>query len=311
MGKFILRRILSLIPTIMIIIFIVYFIMDMTPGNPGRLILGDRAPIEAIEQMNEELGYNDPLLVRYFRYMGEFVTGDLGESWKSGRDVIDEIAGRLPVTVTLAVGAMLISVIVGITLGIISAVRQYSLFDFSATVIAMLLASFPGFWIGMMLILLFALHLRWLPSFGAKSIQHFILPWITTACPYIASLMRMTRTSMLEVIRSDYIRTARSKGQKESVVILKHALQNSLLPVVTILGMNLGGLLGGTVTIETVFTLNGVGTMIIEAIRAKDVPVVTGATVMLSIFFSVIMLLVDILYAYIDPRIKSRYMKKK
>jgi len=311
MGKFILRRVLSLIPTIMIIIFIVYFIMDMTPGNPGRLILGDRAPIEAIEQMNEELGYNDPLLVRYFRYMGEFVTGDLGESWKSGRSVIEEIAGRLPVTVTLAVGAMIISVIVGITLGIISAVRQYSLFDFSATVVAMLLASFPGFWIGMMLILLFALHLRLLPSFGSKSIQHFILPWITTACPYIASLMRMTRTSMLEVIRSDYIRTARSKGQKESVVILKHALQNSLLPVVTILGMNLGGLLGGTVTIETVFTLNGVGTMIIEAIRAKDVPVVTGATVMLSIFFSVIMLLVDILYAYIDPRIKSRYMKKK
>lgn len=310
MSKYILKRLLTLIPTLLAVIFIVYFIMDLTPGDPGTLILGEQATKEEIAAKNEELGYNDPFLVRYVSYVGDLLHGDLGESWQSGRSVMGEILSRLPVTVTLAVGAILIGTVVGILVGILSAVKQYSFLDFSATAVAMALASFQGFWIGMMLILLFSLYLGWLPSFGGGDFRHYILPWITTACPFMASQLRMTRTSMLEVIRADYIRTARAKGQKESKIILRHALRNALLPVVTILGINFGALLGGTVTIETVFTLPGVGTLIIEAIRSKDVPVVTGATVMLACFVAVLMLIVDVLYAYIDPRIKSRYTRK-
>ena len=310
MSKYILKRLLTLIPTLLAVIFIVYFIMDLTPGDPGTLILGERASQEEIDAKNDELGYNKPLPVRYVNYVADLVHGDMGNSWKSGRPVMGEIIARLPVTVTLAVGAILIGTVIGILVGILSAVKQYSFLDFSATAIAMALASFPGFWIGMMLILLFSLYLGWLPSFGGGDLKHYILPWITTACPFLASQMRMTRTSMLEVIRMDYIRTARAKGQRESKIIMQHALRNALLPVVTILGINFGGLLGGTVTIETVFTLPGVGSLIIEAIRTKDVPIVTGATVMLASFFAILMLIVDVLYAYIDPRIKSRYERK-
>lgn len=310
MGKFLIRRILFLIPTLLVVIFIVNFIMGLTPSSPGVLILGENASKEAINQKNEELGYNDPFLVQYFRYVKNALKGDLGTSWKSDRKVTAEIMARLPVTITLAIGAVVIGAIVGVTLGVISAIKQYSFIDFGGTALAMILASFPGFWIGMMLIILFSLILGLLPSYGASSLKHFILPWITAACPFIASQLRMTRTSMLEVIRMDYIRTARAKGQKESKIISIHALRNALLPVVTILGIEFGALLGGTVTIETVFSLPGVGSLIIESIRMKDIPVVTGATIMLVIGFSILMIIVDVLYAYIDPRIKSRYVRK-
>lgn len=310
MLKYIAKRLLMLIPTLLAVVLIVLFIMDLTPGDPGTLILGERASREEIEAKNEELGYNDPFLMRYVNYIVDAVHGDLGNSWKTNRSVSGELMARLPVTVTLAIGAILIGTVIGTLVGILSAVKQYSFLDFTATAVAMALASFPGFWIGMMLILLFSLYLGLLPSFGAGDLKHFILPWVTTACPFLASQLRMTRTSMLEVIRMDYIRTARAKGQKESKIIIRHALRNALLPVITVLGINFGSLLGGTVTIETVFTLPGVGSLIIEAIRTKDVPLVTGATVMLASFTAILMLIVDVLYAYIDPRIKSRYMRK-
>lgn len=310
MKKFIFKRVLFLIPTLLVVIFIVNFIMALTPSSPGVLILGENASQEAIDLKNEELGYNDPFFIQYVRYIKNAVRGDLGTSWKSGRSVTSEIISRLPVTVTLALGAVIIGTVVGITLGIISAIKQYSFLDFCGTTLAMILASFPGFWIGMMLIILFSLMLGLLPSYGATTLKHFILPWITAACPFTASQLRMTRTSMLEVIRMDYIRTARAKGQKESKVITVHALRNALLPVVTLIGIEFGALLGGTVTIETIFTLPGVGSLIIESIRMKDIPVVIGSTIMLVIGFSIIMIVVDVLYAYIDPRIKSRYAGK-
>jgi peptide/nickel transport system permease protein len=299
-----------LIPMLLIIIFIVSFIMSLTPSDPGTLILGERAKPEAIREMNQKLGYNDPFLMRYARYVYRAAQGDLGNSWKTGVPVFQEVKRRFPATLTLAAGSVLIGLVTGITLGILSAVKQYSALDVMGTAYAMTLASFPGFWIGMMLIILFSLKLRWLPSFGIGSVKHYILPWFTTSCSFAASTLRMTRTSMLESIRMDYIRTARAKGQKESVIIVRHALRNALLPIVTIAGMSFGTLLGGTVTIESVFSIPGVGSLVIEAIRMKDIPVVVGATVTLATCFTLLMLCVDILYAFIDPRIKARYVKR-
>jgi peptide/nickel transport system permease protein len=295
---------------LLIVIFIVSFIMALTPSNPGILILGERADPAEIQKLNDALGYNDPFLVRYAKYVWNAAHGSLGNSWKSGNPVIVEITRRLPTTVTLAAGSILIGLMVGLPLGVVSAVKQYSPVDVTGTVFAMVLASFPAFWVGMMLVILFSLKLGLLPSFGGGDLKHFVLPWVTTSCAFIASQLRMTRTSMLEAIRMDYVRTARAKGQTERVVIMRHALRNALLPVVTILGMDFGSMLGGTVTIETVFSLPGVGSLVIEAIRMKDIPLVVGATVTLATSYTLIMLFVDILYAYIDPRIKARYIKR-
>ncbi len=310
MARYIVKRLLALIPTILIIVFVIYFILDLTPGDPGSLILGQNATAEAIAAKNEELGYNDPLLVRYVRYIFDLCRGDFGECWSRTGTVFDAVISRFPVTATLALGSTVIGVTVGMLFGILSAVKQYSVLDVGATTFAMFLSSFPAFWIGMMLIIMFALKLGWLPSYGAETLRHFILPWITCACCFVASTLRMTRTSLLEAIRMDYVRTARAKGQKESIVIFKHALRNALLPVITMMGMDFGGMLGGTVTIETVFSLPGVGTLILEGIRMKDVPLVTGSLVILAICFTSVMLIIDILYAFIDPQIKARYLKR-
>lgn len=309
MGKFILKRLLALIPTILIIVFVVYFILDLTPSSPGQLILGQMASEEAVEAKNIELGYDKPFLVRYVKYIIQLFQGDLGTSWVTGKGVLESVFARFPVTVTLSAGATVLGIVIGVLLGILAAVKQYSIFDAAGTTLAMILASFPAFWIGMMLVILFAQELGWLPSYGTGSVAHYILPWFTTACSFIASQLRMTRTSLLESIRMDYVRTARAKGQKESVVIYRHALRNALMPVVTMAGMNFGTLLGGTVTVETVFTLNGVGTLILTSIRSKDVPVVVGAIVILAICYTLVMLVVDILYGFIDPQVKARYIK--
>ena len=328
MGKFVLKRLLALIPTILIIVFVVYFILDLTPSDPGHLILGQMASEEAVAAKNAELGYDKPFTVRYAKYIWDLCHGSLGNSWLSGKGVFqvdgkvfpvqegsvvrvfETVMARFPVTVTLAAGATLIGVVIGVALGVLAAVKQYTFWDAMGTTLAMMLASFPAFWIGMMLILLFSLKLGWLPSYGTGTFKHFILPWFTTACSFIASQLRMTRTSLLECIRMDYVRTARAKGQKEGVVICRHALRNALMPVVTMVGMNFGVLLGGTVTMEAVFTLNGVGTLILTSIRSKDIPVVIGAIVILAVCYTLVMLVVDILYGFIDPQIKARYLKR-
>ncbi len=310
MGKYVLKRLLALIPTILIIVFVVYFIMELTPSDPGTLILGQNASAEAIAAKNAELGYNDPFFVRSFKYILNLCKGDLGVSWTNNKPVFDLVMARFPVTIILAAGATLIGVVFGVLLGVLAAVKQYSGWDIAGTSLAMILASFPAFWIGMMFIILFSLKLGWLPSYGTDSFKSYILPWFTTACGFVASQLRMTRTSMLECIRMDYIRTARAKGQKERIVIYRHALRNALLPVITIMGMNFGAMLGGTVTVETVFTLNGVGTLLLASIRSKDIPVVVGAIVIIAVCYTLVMLVVDIAYAFIDPQIKARYLKK-
>jgi peptide/nickel transport system permease protein len=309
MSKYVLQRVVLLIPTLFVIVFIVFSIMELTPSDPGTLLLGERASPEDIARKNEELGYNRPFLVRYMSYMSSAFRGDLGKSWRTGRPVFAMIVDRLPVTATLALGAVTVGLVVGVTIGVLSAVKQYSVLDISATTVAMALASFPGFWVGMVLIIIFSLWLRVLPSYGVGTIKHFVLPWLASSCTLVASMLRMTRTSMLESIRMDYIRTARAKGQTERLVIWRHALRNALLPLVTVAGLNIGVMLGGTVTVESVFSLHGVGSLVIEAIRSKDMPVVLGSTVTLATCFTLVMLVVDILYAFIDPRLRTRYVR--
>jgi peptide/nickel transport system permease protein len=293
------------------IVFIVYGIMCLTPGDPAQIILGNRASPEAIARTRAEMGFDKPFLARYVNYVVSAAAGDLGVSWRTKRPVFQVIVGRFPTTIKLSSLAVLIAIVVGVPLGILAAVKQYSVFDVVGTAMAMFMASIPGFWFGLMAIVLFSLKLGLLPSNGADSWRHFILPAVTLALPVAASLLRLTRATMLETIRQDYIRMARAKGQSEYKVIFVHALKNALLPVVTATGMEFGGLLGGVVTIETVFSINGVGTLIIDAIRMKDIPQVTGCAIFLAASFMVLMLFVDILYAYIDPRIKARYQKMR
>lgn len=310
MTRYIVRRILLLVPMLVAIIFIVFGIMALTPGDPAQLILGNRASADAIAKLHSDMGFDKPFLVRFGNYVLAAAHGDLGQSWRTGRPVFQMVMGRFPTTIKLATAAIALAILIGVPLGILAAVKQYSIFDVIGTTIAMFMASIPGFWFGLMAILFFALQMGWLPSNGADSWRHYILPAATLAIPVAASLLRLTRTTMLETIRQDYIRTARAKGQLEWKVVFHHALKNALLPVVTATGMEFGGLLGGVVTIETVFSINGVGMLIIDAIRMKDIPQVTGCAIFLAASFMVLMLFVDILYAYIDPRIKARYQRQ-
>jgi len=308
-SKYILKRVLIVFPTLFAIIFIVFGIMNLTPGDPALIILGQQARPEAIEKLNHELGFDRPFPVRYGNYVVKLVQGDMGKSYINGRPVFGEITSRFSTTIKLSTVAILLSVLIGVPLGVLAAVKQYSVYDIMGTSAAMFMASMPGFWFGLIAILLFALKLGWLPSNGVDTWRGYILPAFTLAIPVSASLLRMTRTTMLETIRQDYIRTARAKGQSERKVIFHHALKNALLPVVTVAGMEFGWLLGGAVVIETVFSINGVGKLIIDAIRMKDIPMVTGCALFLAFLFMMVMLIVDIIYAYIDPRIRARYQK--
>ena len=308
MTRYVVKRLLYMIPVLLGVAFLVFTILSLTPGDPGSIILGITAKPEDIAALNAQFGYDKPFLVRFVNYIGDILLHfDLGTSYATRQPVIDSILARFPNTLVLAVLSMCLSSILGISMGIFSAVRQYSVMDHVVVVVALVFASMPGFWLGLMLLILFSLRLGWLPSFGATSFRHFILPTITVAMPSAAGLLRLTRSTMLETIRKEYIRTARAKGASNRRVIWKHALRNALLPVVTTLGTGFGASLGGAIIAETVFAMPGMGTLMTTAIRQKDVPTVMSATLFLAVLFSLIILLVDILYAFIDPRIKSKY----
>ena len=243
MGRYIVKRLLLLIPVIFGVMFIVFTIMAMTPGTPAKMILGAQATPEEVAQLNEELGFNRPFLVRFVNYVVDALRGDFGESYNTQRPVFEEIIPRLPTTVTLAFLSVISSALVGIPIGIVSAVKQYSFIDGFTTTVALLLAGIPGFWLGMMLILLFAVQLGWLPANGIGTWKHYVLPTLTLCLTGSSVLIRVTRTMMLETIRQDYIRTARAKGAGEKRVIFGHALKNALLPVITSLGLKFGGML--------------------------------------------------------------------
>ena len=310
MGKFILKRLLYMIPVLVGVAFLVFTILSLTPGDPGTIILGITAKPEDIAALNAEFGYDKSFIVRFFIYLKDLVFHlNLGVSYQTREPVIYDIMARFPNTLLLTVFSMSLSAIIGISLGIISAVKQYSVLDNVCVVTALVFACIPGFWLGLILMMVFSLHLGWLPSHGADTLESFLLPTLTVSMSSAAGLLRLTRSAMLETIRQEYIRTAKAKGASKRRIIIRHALRNALMPVVTTLGTSFGASLGGAIIAETVFAMPGMGTLITTAIRQKDIPMVMGSTLFLAFLFSLIILLVDIMYALIDPRIMDKYKK--
>jgi peptide/nickel transport system permease protein len=288
--------------------FIVFSLIHFTPGDPAMIILGEQAQPEAIEQLREEMGLNDPFLVQYGRYVINVVTKlDFGRSYVSRREVFGEIIGQFPNTVKLAALAVAVAVFIGIPAGVIAATHQNKWIDNVTMFFSLLGVSMPIFWQGILLILVFSLTLQWLPSSGFNTWQQMILPSITLGSGSAAIIARMTRSSMLEVYRQDYVRTARSKGLRERIVVMRHALKNALIPIVTVIGLQFGFLLGGAVLTESIFGIPGLGRLMVNSIRTKDMMIIQGGVLLIAFTFSIINLFVDVLYAYLDPRIRSQY----
>lgn len=308
MYRYILKRLIMMIPVLLGVTFIIFTIMNSTPGDVATIILGPDAPIEAREQLNKDLGLDKPFFERFFKYINDALHGDFGRSYRTARPVFEEVFSRFPTTLKLSLLGIVTATTIGVSIGVLSAVKQYSIMDITSTVGAMFMAAVPTFWLGLMMMYLFSLKLGWLPSNGIGSVVHYIMPTVALMAPPSAEIMRLTRSTMLETIRQDYIRTARSKGTSERTIIFKHALKNALLPVITSAGLNFGMMLGGAVIIEAVFVLPGLGTLMVNSVRMKDTPVVMATVIMFSILFSFIMLVVDLIYAFIDPRIKGKYL---
>ncbi|GEN44358.1 ABC transporter permease [Alkalibacillus haloalkaliphilus] len=303
MTVYIIRRILQLIPVLLGVTVLVFLLMHLTPGNPAQLMAGENAPPEMVEQIENRLGLNDPLPVQYFDYVAGVVQGDLGTSMRYNTPVIDEVGPRFWVTIELALYATVLSIFLGLIAGIISAVRQYSIADVSIMIVALFGLSMPNFWLGLMLMQWFSINLGWFPPTGWGSPEQVLLPVITLGTAGAAIIARMTRSSMLEVISQDYIRTARAKGVKERIIIYKHALKNALIPVVTVVGLQFGALLAGAVLTEEVFAINGMGRLLVDSIMNRDFPVVQACILIISVVFVVVNLLVDISYKFLNKRI--------
>ncbi len=310
MGRYIRKRLLMLIPVIIGVSFLIYFIMDLAPGDVISQLAPDNATTEQIEMLRHQYGYDRSVFYRYMVYMSGLIRGDLGTSYLTGKPVWEMFIQRLPATLALSMGAVIVSIIISIPLGIFSAIHNGSLGDNTAMVVALLGLSMPNFWLGLLLIIAFSLHLGLFPSGGMDGIRSVILPAITIGTGYTAIMTRTTRSSMLDVIRQDYLRTARAKGVPEKTVIRKHALKNALIPIITVIGTQMAACIGGSVLTETVFAWPGVGRLIIDSVNQRDVPAVTGSIIMTTILISILLLVIDLLYAFVDPRIKAQYAKR-
>lgn len=311
MSKFVIKRILVMIPVLLGVTLLIFTMMYFTDGNPARLILGDMATEEQIQELEDKMGLHDPFLTRYFNYLSGLLHGDLGTSYVTGQPVADEIMARLPVTIKISFFCMLFAVAIGIPIGILSAVKQYSVLDNLAMVLALAGISLPNFWFALMLVLVFSVGLGILPPSGLYGPQYYVLPVISISASAVATITRMTRSSMLEVIRADYIRTARAKGQTENAIIFRHALLNALIPIITVVGLQFAATLSGTVVNEQIFAIPGIGKLMVDAIKARNYPVVQGGVVVLALLFSVLNLIIDLIYAFVDPRIRSQYVKSR
>ena len=307
MRKYIFRRILMLIPVIIGVSLMIFVMLDLAPGNVLDIIANDYTP-EQLAELKHQLGYDRSVFYRYGMYMWDLMHGDLGTSYIYKAPVWDLYMQRLPSTLKLAGASVLVSIILSIPLGILAARKHGSLTDNASMVAALLGLSMPNFWLGLMLIIFFSLQLGWFPSSGdMEGIRSLVLPALTIGTGLMATLTRTTRSSMLDVIRSDYLRTARAKGVPEKTVIRKHALKNALIPIITVIGTQMGRTLGGSVVTENVFSWPGIGRLTIEAVKQRDTITVTGCIIMSVIMISVIQLIVDITYAFVDPRLKSQY----
>jgi len=302
MTLFILKRLAQIIPVTLGVTLVVFLIMQMIPGDPAIILAGEGASQETVAELRENLGLNKPLAVQYTDYIKNLLQGDMGNSLKNNQPVFEEITSRLPITIELAFYSILITIVLGLVAGIISAIRPYSFMDVGLMIVALLGISLPSFWLGILLMYLFSVQLHWLPVAGWDSAKHIILPAVTLGAGGAAIVARMTRSSMLEVVNQDYIRTAKAKGLKGYIIILKHALRNALIPVITVVGLQFGSLLGGTVLVESVFAVNGLGRMIVDAIRTRDIPIVQGGVLVASLIFVFINLFVDILYRIFNKR---------
>ncbi|HMM43950.1 MAG TPA: ABC transporter permease [Thermomicrobiales bacterium] len=303
MRRYVIRRLIGLVPVLLGVIFVTMLTIELIPGDPVAIMLGENARQEQVEALRAHLGLDQPFPVRYVKYVGNVLTGDLGRSIQTNRSVLAEIADVWPNTLLLAIAAMALAIVVGITVGIISAIRPYGLIDTVARVVALIGLSMPIFWLGLVLLYAFAYYFRLFPVGGTGSARHYVLPAVALATPSIGVLSRMTRSSLLEVMGEDFIRTARAKGLKGAKVITGHALRNAMIPVMSVVGLQFGQLLGGAVLTETVFSWPGLGRLTVRGIFARDYVLVQGAVLTFAMAFVFINLLIDLSYAYIDPRI--------
>jgi peptide/nickel transport system permease protein len=304
MRTYVVRRLWQSALTLVGVSVLVFVILRVVPGDPAKMLLPEGAPQSAIEELNRQLGLQEPLHVQYGLFVQSVFRGDFGQSFQYRAPALQVVTERLMATVQLALAAMLITVGVGVSLGIVAAVRRGTGYDYASTVLAVLGQSLPNFWLGIMLILLFGVALRWLPTSGFESWRHLILPAVTLAAFPMALVARLTRSSMLEILGRDFIRTGRAKGLAERAVILRHALRNAAVPLLTVLGLQIGTLLGGAVITESVFAWPGMGKLVVDAIFFRDFPVVQTVLILSATLFVVINLLVDLLYTVIDPRIR-------
>lgn len=313
MAKYILKRILLMIPVMIGVLTIAFILNKITPGDPARTILGSEASEEEVYELREEMGLNEPMLVQYGKYIwGVFTRLDLGTSYSTDQPILTEILERYPTTIKLAFGSVLVAVLIGVPLGMLSAVYQNSWIDNLCMTLSLLGVSIPNFWLGLMNILLFSVTLHWLPASGlSNGWMSWILPIVCIAVGSAATIARITRSSMLEVIRQDYVRTAKAKGQRFSRIIFVHTLRNALIPIVTVIGNQIGHQLGGAILAETVFGLPGLGSYMVGAIKARNYPAVQGGVVFLSIIFSLVNLLVDILFTFINPQLRTSFVTAK
>jgi len=314
MSGYIFRRIIGLIPVLLLVGVTAFFLVHIIPGDPAAVMLGADATPQQIEQIRQDMGLNKPLYVQFAIWIGKVVRGDLGESYFLGRSVSSALIERLPATISLAVVSLCIAVLIGVPAGIVAAIKQNKIMDQAVMVMALIGVSVPSFWLGLTLMLIFSVNLRWFPSGGyvpltqnfLQGLRCMIMPAFALGFMQAALIARMARSSMLEVLRQDYIRTARSKGLKERLVILRHALKNAMIPVLTVIGIAFGVLLGGAIIVETVFTYPGVGRLVVKAVQRRDYPLVQGALLLISSIYVIVNLLVDILYPMLDPRIKYK-----
>ncbi len=304
MGRYVARRLLETIPLMLIISIVVFMFIHLIPGDPAKTLAGVEAPLEEVEAIREELGLNDPLLVQYFNYMKGLLQGDLGRSYKSSLPVTELIWSRFQFTIQLVFAGLVWAPFVGIFIGVMCAIKRGTWVDLGGMLFAICGLSAPGFWLGLMGIQIFSVKMGWLPSGGLESIKHLILPSMVMGTGIMATLARYSRSSMLETLREDYVRTARAKGQKEQIVMFRHAFMNSLIQVVTILGLQIGGLLSGSVLTETIFSIPGMGRLLVDSIAYRDYPAIQGILLIFALQYVLINLIVDVLYGVINPKIR-------